>query len=437
VRNVQVAQELSDKISRREARVGILGLGYVGLPLAVEFASAGLPVVGLDLDSRKVEAVNAGRSYIKDVDQERLAGLVRAGTLRASSDLDELGRCDAIIICVPTPLSKTKDPDLSMVVESAKAIAARLRPGQLVILESTTYPGTTDELVHPLMEERGFKVGEQFFLAFSPERVDPGNPRFNTRNTPKIVGGLTPTCTRMAEALYKYAVDTIIPVSSPRAAEMVKLLENTFRSVNIGLVNEVALMCARLGVSVWEVIDAAASKPFGFMPFYPGPGLGGHCIPIDPFYLSWKLKTLNYRARFIELAGEVNSEMPEYVCARVADALNEREKSVKGSRILVLGVTYKKDIEDVRESPALDIIRILEKRGARISYHDPYVPKLDMEELSLQSQELMPSVREADLVLIITDHSSFSYPQIVEAARIVLDTRNATRGLRSEKILKI
>jgi UDP-N-acetyl-D-glucosamine dehydrogenase len=434
---VQVAQELSDKISRREARVGILGLGYVGLPLAVEFASAGLPVVGLDLDTRKVEAVNAGRSYIKDVDQQRLAGLVKSGTLSASSDLDELGRCDAIIICVPTPLSKTKDPDLSMVVESAKAIAARLRPGQLVILESTTYPGTTDELVHPLMEERGFKVGEQFFLAFSPERVDPGNPRFNTRNTPKIVGGLTPTCTRMAEALYKYAVDTIIPVSSPRAAEMVKLLENTFRSVNIGLVNEVALMCARLGVDVWEVIDAAASKPFGFMPFYPGPGLGGHCIPIDPFYLSWKLKTLNYRARFIELAGEVNSEMPEYCCARVADALNEREKSVKGSRILVLGVTYKKDIEDVRESPALDIIRILEKRGARVSYHDPFVPHLEMEELSLRSQDLMPAVKDADLVVIVTDHSAFSYPQIVEAARVVLDTRNATRGLRSEKILKI
>ena len=434
---MQVAQELSDKISRREARVGILGLGYVGLPLAVEFASAGLPVVGLDLDTRKVEAVNAGRSYIKDVEEQRLAALVKSGTLSASSDLDELGRCDAIIICVPTPLSKTKDPDLSMVVESAKAIAARLRPGQLVILESTTYPGTTDELVHPLMEERGFKVGEQFFLAFSPERVDPGNARFNTRNTPKIVGGLTPTCTRMAEALYKYAVDTIITVSSPRAAEMVKLLENTFRSVNIGLVNEVALMCARLGVNVWEVIDAAASKPFGFMPFYPGPGLGGHCIPIDPFYLSWKLKTLNYRARFIELAGEINSEMPEYCCARVADALNEREKSVKGSRILVLGVTYKKDIEDVRESPALDIIRILEKRGARVSYHDPFVPHLEAEELSLRSQDLMPAVRDADLVMIVTDHSAFSYPQIVEAARVVLDTRNATRGLRSEKILKI
>jgi UDP-N-acetyl-D-glucosamine dehydrogenase len=436
-KNVQVAEELAGKIARREAVVGILGLGYVGLPLAVEFASAGLPVMGLDLDSRKCDAVNAGQSYIKDVDQERMAGLVRKGTLKASTDLDELGRCDAIIICVPTPLSKTKDPDLSMVVESAKAIAARLRPGQLVILESTTYPGTTDELVHPLMEERGFKVGEQFFLAFSPERVDPGNARFNTRNTPKIVGGLTPACTRMAQALYAYAVDTVIPVSSPRAAEMVKLLENTFRSVNIGLVNEVALMCARLGVSVWEVIDAAASKPFGFMPFYPGPGLGGHCIPIDPFYLSWKLKTLNYRARFIELAGEINSEMPEYVCARAADALNDREKSVKGSRILVLGVTYKRDIEDVRESPALDIIRILERRGARVGYHDPFVPKLDMEELSLSSQELMPAVKAADLVVIVTDHSAFKYPQIVEAASVVLDTRNATRGIQSEKILKI
>jgi len=434
---VQVAEELAGKISRREARVGILGLGYVGLPLAVEFAVAGLPVTGLDLDTQKVDAVNAGQSYIKDVDQDQLSRLVRSGTLRASTDLDELGRCDAIIICVPTPLSKTKDPDLTMVVEAAKAIAARLRPGQLVVLESTTYPGTTDELIHPLMEEGGLKVGESFFLAFSPERVDPGNARYNTRNTPKIIGGLTPACTRIAEQLYAHAVDTVIPVSSPRSAEMVKLLENTFRSVNIGLVNEVALMCARLGVDVWEVIDAAASKPFGFMPFYPGPGLGGHCIPIDPFYLSWKLKTLNYRARFIELAGEINSEMPEYVCARVADALNEREKSVKGSRVLVLGVTYKRDIEDVRESPALDIIRILEKRGARVSYHDPFVPELALDGLSLKSQDLLPSVKEADLVLIVTDHSTFAYPQIVESARVVLDTRNATRGLRSEKILKI
>jgi UDP-N-acetyl-D-glucosamine dehydrogenase len=381
--------------------------------------------------------VNAGRSYVKDVEQGRLADLVKGGRLRASSELDELVRCDAIIICVPTPLSKTKDPDLTAVVDAAKAIAANLRPGQLVVLESTTYPGTTDELILPLMEERGFTVGEQFFLAFSPERVDPGNARFNTRNTPKIVGGVTPACSRMAEALYSYAVDSVIPVSSPRAAEMVKLLENTFRSVNIGLVNEVALMCARLGVDVWEVIDAAASKPFGFMPFYPGPGLGGHCIPIDPFYLSWKLKTLNYRARFIELAGEINSEMPEYVCARVADALNEREKSVKGSKVLVLGVTYKRDIEDVRESPALDIIRILEKRGARVSYHDPFVPELSLDELSLKSQDLQPAVKDADLVLIVTDHSAFAYPQIVEAARVVLDTRNATRGLRSEKILKI
>jgi UDP-N-acetyl-D-glucosamine dehydrogenase len=324
-----------------------------------------------------------------------------------------------------------------MVVDAAKAIAARLRPGQLIVLESTTYPGTTEELIQPLLEEGGLRAGESFFLAFSPERVDPGNARFNTRNTPKIIGGLTPACAEVASALYRHAVETVIPVSSPRAAEMVKLLENTFRSVNIGLVNEVALMCARLGVDVWEVIDAAASKPFGFMPFYPGPGLGGHCIPIDPFYLSWKLKTLNYRARFIELAGEVNSEMPEYVCARVTDALNDREKSVKGSRVLVLGVTYKRDIEDVRESPALDIIRILERRGAHVSYHDPYVPEIAMDDVHLRSRELMPAVGEADLVLIVTDHSAFAYPEIVAASRVVLDTRNATRGLSSEKVLKI
>jgi UDP-N-acetyl-D-glucosamine dehydrogenase len=434
---VQVAEQLAAKIKARDARVGILGLGYVGLPLSVEFASAGLAVTGLDLDRQKVDAVNAGRSYIKDVEADRLSSLVASGRLRASANLDDLASCDAVIICVPTPLSKTKDPDLTMVVDAAKAIASRLRTGQLVVLESTTYPGTTEELIQPLLEEGGLRAGESFFLAFSPERVDPGNARFNTRNTPKIIGGLTPACAEVAGALYQHAVETVIPVSSPRAAEMVKLLENTFRSVNIGLVNEVALMCARLGVDVWEVIDAAASKPFGFMPFYPGPGLGGHCIPIDPFYLSWKLKTLNYRARFIELAGEVNSEMPEYVCARVADALNDREKSVKGSRILVLGVTYKRDIEDVRESPALDIIRILEKRGARVSYHDPHVAEIAMDDVHLKSQDLMPSVSEADLVLIVTDHSVFAYPEIVAAARVVLDTRNATRGLRSDKVLKI
>jgi UDP-N-acetyl-D-glucosamine dehydrogenase len=306
-----------------------------------------------------------------------------------------------------------------------------------VVLESTTYPGTTEELILPLLTEGGLKAGEGFFLAFSPERVDPGNARYNTRNTPKIIGGVTATCARVARALYAKAVDTVIPVSSTRAAEMVKLLENTFRSVNIGLVNEVALMCDRLGVDVWEVIDAAASKPFGFMPFYPGPGLGGHCIPIDPLYLSWKLKTLNYRARFIELAGEVNSEMPEYVCERVAAALNEREKSVKGSAVLVLGVSYKRDVDDVRESPALDIIRLLESRGARVGYNDPHVPELRLSSATLESQELMPAVRRADVVVIVTDHSSYPYPEIVEAARVVVDTRNATKGIRSPKIIKL
>jgi UDP-N-acetyl-D-glucosamine dehydrogenase len=342
-----------------------------------------------------------------------------------------------VIICVPTPLGKTKDPDLSMVVDAAKAIGERLHAGQLVVLESTTYPGTTEELILPTLSGKGLTVGQDFFLAFSPERVDPGNARFHTKNTPKIIGGITPACTRVARALYSRAIDTVIPVSSTQTAEMVKLLENTFRSVNIGLVNEVALMCRRLGVDVWEVIDAAASKPFGFMPFYPGPGLGGHCIPIDPLYLSWKLKTLNYRARFIELAGEINSEMPEYVCARIAEALNERERSVKGSRVLVLGVTYKRDIEDVRESPALDILKILESRGARVGYNDPYVPELRLDSATLRSQDLLPAVRASDLVVIVTDHTSYPYREIVDAAPVIVDTRNATKGIRSSKVLKI
>jgi UDP-N-acetyl-D-glucosamine dehydrogenase len=324
-----------------------------------------------------------------------------------------------------------------MVLDASRAIAARLRPGQLVVLESTTYPGTTEELILPMMTDRGLTVGEQFFLAFSPERVDPGNPRFHTRNTPKIIGGVTPVCTDVARTLYRQAIEKVIPVSSTGTAEMVKLLENTFRSVNIGLVNEVALMCARLGVDVWEVIDAAATKPFGFMPFYPGPGLGGHCIPIDPIYLSWKLKTLNYRARFIELAGEINSEMPEYVCTRIADALNQMERSVKGSRVLVLGVTYKRDVEDVRESPALDILRILESRGARVSYNDPHVPVLDLAGATMRSVDLATGVREADIVVIVTDHSSYSYSEIVKDARLILDTRHAPRGIVSDKILKI
>jgi UDP-N-acetyl-D-glucosamine dehydrogenase len=432
-----VAGELLKRIESGTARVGTLGLGYVGLPLSVEFAAAGLEVIGFDLSSDKVTAVNRGTSYVKDVASERLAPLVRAGKLKATTDFEALASCDAVIICVPTPLGKTKDPDLTMVVDAAKAIAGRLRAGQLVVLESTTYPGTTEELILPILEERGLKVGESFFLAFSPERVDPGNQRFNTRNTPKIIGGMTPHCSAVAHALYRRAVDTVIAVSTPRAAEMVKLLENTFRSVNIGLVNEVALMCDRLGVDVWEVIDAAASKPFGFMPFYPGPGLGGHCIPIDPFYLSWKLRTLNYRARFIELAGEINSEMPEYVCERVSSALNERERSVKGSRVLVLGVAYKKDVDDVRESPALDILKLLESRGAHVSYNDPNVASLALDDITMHSVDLLPAVREADVVVIVTDHSSYPYREIVENARLILDTRNATKGIASPKVLKI
>jgi UDP-N-acetyl-D-glucosamine dehydrogenase len=428
---------LVEKVKSGSARVATIGLGYVGLPLAVEYAEAGFRVVGFDLLPEKVDAVNAGRSYIKDVASARVEALVRAERLSATSDFDRLRECDAVIICVPTPLSKTKDPDLGMVVDATRAIADRLRSGQLVVLESTTYPGTTEELILPLLAEGGMTVGVDFFLAFSPERVDPGNERFGTRNTPKIIGGVTPDCTEVARLLYGRAVDTVIPVSSTRAAEMVKLLENTFRSVNIGLVNEVALMCARLGVDVWEVIDAAATKPFGFMAFYPGPGLGGHCIPIDPLYLSWKLKTLNYRARFIELAGEVNSEMPEYVLERVADALNDRERSVKGSRVLVLGVAYKRDIDDVRESPALDIIKLLEARGAKVSYHDPYVPQVQMDGGVMRSVDLMPAVREADVVVVVTDHRSFAWPEIVEAAKLVVDTRNGTRGLRSPKIVRL
>ncbi len=425
------------RIAAGEALVGTIGLGYVGLPLAVEFASAGLRVRGFDIAEEKVAAINRGESYVKDVPAARVAEHVQAGRLVASADFAGLAECDAVIICVPTPLGKTKDPDLSMVVDASEAIAQHQRPGQLIVLESTTYPGTTEELIQPILERGGLKAGKDFFLAFSPERVDPGNPKYHTRNTPKIIGGVTPECTAAAKALYSRAVETVIEVSSTRTAEMVKLLENTFRSVNIGLVNEVALMCERLGVNVWEVIEAAASKPFGFMPFYPGPGLGGHCIPIDPLYLSWKMKTLNYRARFIELAGEINSEMPEYVCERVALALNDQKKAVNGSRILVVGVAYKKDIDDVRESPALDIINVLRSRGATVLWHDPFVPSVRFGDQTEHSAELMPAVRQCDAVVIVTDHGGLSWPEIVDAAPLVLDTRNATRGLTSPKLLRL
>ena len=428
---------LTTRISTGKAQVGILGLGYVGLPLAVEFGAAGLSVIGFDLSESKVSSLNKGESYIQDVESTRLKELVDKGRVQATTDFKRIQECDALIICVPTPLSKTKDPDLSMVVSAARFVADNMRAGQLVVLESTTYPGTTDELILPMLSEKGLKVGVDFFLAFSPERVDPGNPKFQTHNTPKVIGGVTAACCDAAKTLYSKAIETIIVVSSPRAAEMVKLLENTFRSVNIGLVNEVALMCRRLGVNVWEVIDAAATKPFGFMAFYPGPGLGGHCIPIDPLYLSWKLKTLNYRARFIELASEINAGMPEYVVERLAEALNDRARSVRGSRVHILGAAYKKDIEDVRESPAVDFIKLLLAKGALVTYTDSWVPSLEHEGIDLKSIEAVPAVEEADAVVIITDHTNVPYADLVKRSKLVLDARNATRGIDAPNIVRL
>jgi UDP-N-acetyl-D-glucosamine dehydrogenase len=430
-------ESLKARIASGEARVGILGLGYVGLPLAVEFGSAGLSVTGFDLSEPKVASLNRGESYIQDVPTPRLKDLVDKGRVAATTDFKKISECDALVICVPTPLSKTKDPDLSMVVSAAERIAENMRAGQLVVLESTTYPGTTDELILPMLSAKGLTVGIDFFLAFSPERVDPGNPKFHTHNTPKVIGGMTAACGEAARLLYSKAIEKIIVVSSPRAAEMVKLLENTFRSVNIGLVNEVALMCRRLGVNVWEVIDAAATKPFGFMAFYPGPGLGGHCIPIDPLYLSWKLKTLNYRARFIELASEINAGMPEYVVERLAEALNDRSKSVRGSKIHILGAAYKKDIEDVRESPAIDVIRVLQAKGAVVTYTDSWIPSLEHEGIDLSSVDAGPAVDAADAMVIITDHSNVPYSDLVKRAKLVLDARNATRGLEGANIVRL
>jgi UDP-N-acetyl-D-glucosamine dehydrogenase len=429
---------LEQKIRDRTARLGVIGLGYVGLPLAAEFARAGFQVVGFDLDERKIEAIGAGRSYVKDVPDSAIRPLVEARLLGATRDFDELRNVDTVNICVPTPLRKTKDPDVSYIIAAVDEIVKTLHPQTLVILESTTYPGTTDELILPRLSESGLRVGEDFYLAFSPERVDPGNPRFQTRNIPKVVGGVTPRCTEVAALLYQQAIETVVPVSSTRVAEMVKLLENTFRSVNIGLVNELALMCDRMGIDVWEVIDAAATKPFGFMPFYPGPGLGGHCIPIDPFYLSWKAKESGFEARFIELAGQINRSMPEHVLERASDALNDRSKSVRGSKVLVLGIAYKADIDDVRESPALDVLDLLARRGAEVSYHDPFVPRLALASLALSSVELAPALlRAQDLVVITTAHSPVDYDMVVAHAPLILDTRNVLRGRRKENIVRL
>jgi UDP-N-acetyl-D-glucosamine dehydrogenase len=421
---------LLGKIARREAVASVVGLGYVGLPLAVALAQAGLQVVGIDLDAAKVAQIRHGQSYVGDVPAAAVAAEVGAGRLRATTDYAILCEVDIIIICVPTPLSKTRDPDISYIVHAADQIERHFRPGQLVILESTTYPGTTEEILLPRLSRNGHHVGEDFFLAFSPERIDPGNQLYHLRNTPKVVGGLTPSCQAVAMALYGLVVERLIPVSNPKTAEMAKLLENIFRAVNIGLINEVALMCARLGISVWEVIEAASTKPYGFMPFYPGPGLGGHCIPLDPYYLSWKLRTLNYNARFIELAGEVNTSMPHYVVDLVSDALNARRKAVNGARVLILGVAYKANVADVRESPAIDVLRLLRQKGALLHYNDPYVPELALGDFTLESTPLSEALLgEMDCVAIITPHATYDWAQIVAQAPLIIDTRNATRAL--------
>jgi UDP-N-acetyl-D-glucosamine dehydrogenase len=429
---------LQSKIETRQARVGIIGLGYVGLPLSVEFARSGFPVVGFDVDRRRVDAINSGGTYIGDVPEYTMRELAGSQRLRASRDFDELRDMDAISICVPTPLRKTRDPDMTFIVSALDEIQPRLRKDQLIVLESTTYPGTTEELVKPKLEETGLIVGEDVFLAFSPERVDPGNASFHTRNIPKVVGGVTPRCTELAAALYQQCVERVMPVSSARVAEMVKLLENTFRSVNIGLANEVALLCHSLGIDVWEVIEAAATKPFGFMPFYPGPGLGGHCIPIDPHYLSWKARQNGFEPRFIELAAQINGRMPEYVVELVADALNRQSKSVKGSGVHVLGVAYKRGVSDCRESPALSVMKVLTERGAKVSYSDPYVPELREEGLPLHSVPVRDALENGcDCVVILTDHGDFDYAYVAKTARAVVDARNALKNFPGEHIIRL
>jgi len=426
--------QLSDKIRQKTARVGIVGLGYVGLPLAVEYAKAGYAVTGIDVMDTKVSALNSGDSYVQDVPGDEVAGLVAKRKLNATTDFSVISELDTINICVPTPLRKTKDPDMSYIVSACEEIAKHLHPGMLVILESTTYPGTTDELVRPMLEKSGLEAGRDFFLCFSPERVDPGNARFQTRNIPKVVGGTTAACTQIGALFYSQALETVVPVGSTQVAEMVKLLENTFRMINIGLVNELALMCERMNINVWEVIEAAATKPFGFMAFYPGPGLGGHCIPIDPFYLSWKSKQAGIEARFIELAGYINAQMPHFVVDKVQNALNEAAKPLKNSHVHILGIAYKRNIDDVRESPALDIIHLLQNRGARVTYEDPFIPSVSLDGLNLTSQDLSA---DADCVVIVTDHSTFDYGKLVSRAALIVDTRNALKNHTASNIVRL
>ena len=428
--------ELLNSIREHRARVGVIGLGYVGLPLAVEFAHKGFPVTGFEVDERKAAQINEGNSYIGDVQSSSVKEMVDAKRLRATTDFDALRECDSIIICVPTPLRKTKEPDISYILASAEEIKRNLRRGQLIILESTTYPGTTDEVLLPMFEDAGFKLDEDFLLAFSPERVDPGNPQFQTHNIPKVVGGCTNDSTEVAAALYGQIVNNVHAVTSARVAEAAKLLENTFRAVNIGMANEMARLCYALGIDTWEVIAAAATKPFGFMPFYPGPGIGGHCIPLDPHYLSWKARQHGFDSRFIGLAEEVNSRMPEHVVTLIADGLNDAQKPLKGSRVLLLGVAYKKDVNDVRESPALAIIDRLRAKGANVSYHDPFIPEVRFDDAHTDSSgeplESVPltdeELRASDCVCIVTDHSEVDYARVVELAPLVVDTRNALKG---------
>jgi UDP-N-acetyl-D-glucosamine dehydrogenase len=427
-------ERLTEKIRNKTARVGVVGLGYVGLPLAVEYAGQGYTVTGIDVQQSKVDMLNAGVSYVQDVPTSTVEPLVNSGKLKAAADFSVVAELDTINICVPTPLRKTKDPDMSYIVSACEEIAKYFRPGMLVILESTTYPGTTDELVRPMLEKSGLKVGEDFFLCFSPERVDPGNEKFQTRNIPKVVGGTTPACTEIGKLFYAQALETVVPVSSTQVAEMVKLLENTFRMINIGLVNEMALMCDRMGINVWEVIEAAATKPFGFMPFFPGPGLGGHCIPIDPFYLSWKSKQAGIEARFIELAGQVNGQMPHFVVDKIQNALNDHVKPLRNSHVHVQGVAYKRDIDDVRESPALDIIHLLLRRGARVTYSDPYVPALRLDGLDLASEDV---AAQADCVVVVTDHKAFDYAKLVKESKLIVDTRNSLKSFRSDNIVRL
>jgi UDP-N-acetyl-D-glucosamine dehydrogenase len=433
-------EELRDRIDTREAKIGVIGLGYVGLPLAVEFAKAGFTVTGFDVDGEKVRRIEAGESYIEDVRAKDVQEQKTAGRLSATTDFGKLSAADVINICVPTPLTRTKDPDVSHMAKAIEDIARRLRSGQLVVLGSTTYPGTTSELLIPMLEGSGLQIGTDFSVAFAPERIDPGNSKFTVQNVPKVVGGETPLCTELASKIYNTIFDQVVPVSSTACAEMVKLLENTFRAINIGLANEVALMCDRLGLDVWEVIDAAATKPYGFMRFVPGPGLGGHCIPVDPSYLSWKMKSLNFSARFIELAIDVNTHMPEHVAGKVADLLNEDRLAVNGSRVLILGVSYKPDVGDVRESPAIDVIEQLERKGAEISYHDPHVREVTIGDKTYKNVELSDEVLSGcDIAVIVTDHSEIDWDRVVARAPRVFDTRNATKNVREgrERIRKL